>query len=134
LVWAGCSDSPCPRPATASQPSEADSPPGIPASAPRFRCGVPTGLTSRNGTLRTIAALHNQVNQALPTPATLHIDRRNGVVSDAREINGLSELGVRDAPNLEAIPLWLQTLSEARARARHEASSAAWSLGTRAER
>jgi hypothetical protein len=26
-------------------------------------------------------------------------------VSDAREINGLPRLGVRDAPNLEAIPV-----------------------------
>src|SRR5271166_2986741 len=36
------------------------------------------GLTSRNGTLRTIAAVHNQANQALPASATLNIERRNG--------------------------------------------------------
>jgi hypothetical protein len=62
------------------------------------------GLTSRNGTLRTIAALHNQVNQALPASATLHIELRKWDVSGAREINRLSSVAVRDAPNLEAIP------------------------------
>jgi hypothetical protein len=62
------------------------------------------GFTSRKGFLRTIAAMHNQMNQALATPTTLHIDSRNGVVSECKEINRLSGLGVRDDPNLELPP------------------------------
>src|SRR5450631_4039299 len=31
---------------------------------------MPTGLTSRNGSKRTIAAVHHQINQAVATPRT----------------------------------------------------------------
>jgi enamine deaminase RidA (YjgF/YER057c/UK114 family) len=31
------------------------------------------GLPSRNGNLRTLAAVHNEINQALAQPAALHI-------------------------------------------------------------
>lgn len=48
--------------------------------------------------------MHNQINPALATSTTLHIDSRNGVISECKEINRLSGLGVRDDPNLEAIP------------------------------
>jgi len=57
------------------------------------------GLTSRNGNLRTIAAVHNTLNQALASPGALHIGSRMGDTSDSSEINRLSRLGVRDDPN-----------------------------------
>jgi hypothetical protein len=59
------------------------------------------GLTSRNGNLRTIAAVHNALNQALASPGALHIESTTGDTSDRCEINRLSRLGVRDDPNLE---------------------------------
>jgi len=50
------------------------------------------GLTSRNGTLRTIAAVHNQVNQALPRPLWCISNAEVGRLG-AREINKLPRLG-----------------------------------------
>jgi hypothetical protein len=43
------------------------------------------GLTSRNGNLRTIAAVHNEINQALAQPVTLHIKSRIGAASSAKK-------------------------------------------------
>jgi hypothetical protein len=48
--------------------------------------------------------LHQPINKAVATPSTLHIECRNGVACDSREINRWLALGVRDDPNLEAIP------------------------------
>jgi hypothetical protein len=65
---------------------------------------VTSGVPSRKGALRTIAAVHHQKNQAVATPRIRHIECRNGVAYDDREINCLLILGVRDVPNLEATP------------------------------
>ena len=62
------------------------------------------GVASRKGSLRTIAAVHNQINQAVATPLSLHIECRKGSFCDSRKINLLPVLGVRDDPSLEAIP------------------------------
>jgi hypothetical protein len=48
--------------------------------------------------------VHNELNQALASPATLHIESRIGDASDSEEINRLLRLGVRDDPNPEVIP------------------------------
>jgi hypothetical protein len=53
--------------------------------------------------------VHNQINPALATSTTLHIDSRNGVISECKEINRLSGLGVRDDPNLEVTPQWFRS-------------------------
>jgi hypothetical protein len=59
------------------------------------------GVTSRNGNLCTLAAVHNEINQALAQTATLHNNSNIAAVSDRKEINRLSRLGVRDDPNGE---------------------------------
>jgi hypothetical protein len=68
---------------------------------PYFLSSERIGQTSRNGNLRTIAAAHNEMNQALAPLATLYSESRIGGTSDSKEINRLSRLGVRDDPNLE---------------------------------
>jgi hypothetical protein len=65
------------------------------------------GVASRMGWLRTIAAVHHQMNLAVATPLTLHIECKNVVACDSGEINLLPVLGVRGTPNLDAIPDWL---------------------------
>jgi hypothetical protein len=61
-------------------------------------------VASRMGSLRTIAAVHHQINQAVATPLTLHMQCKNVVACGSSEINFLPVLGVRGAPNLDAIP------------------------------
>jgi hypothetical protein len=70
------------------------------------------GVPSRKGALRTIAAVHHQKNQAVATPRIRHIECRNGVACDDREINCLLILGVRDVPNLEATPSHARAASQ----------------------
>jgi hypothetical protein len=53
---------------------------------------VGDGLVSRNGNLRTIAAVHNALNQALASPIALNLNFENGGTSDSSEINRLSRL------------------------------------------
>ena len=59
---------------------------------------------SRQGILRTIAAVHHQRNQEVVTSLKRHVPRRKYVVSDVIRIKGLSVLGVRNVPNLERTP------------------------------
>jgi hypothetical protein len=44
------------------------------------------------------------MNQAVNTPLIRHIEGRNGVAYDGKEINRVTGLGVRDDPILEAMP------------------------------
>jgi 8-oxo-dGTP diphosphatase len=66
---------------------------------------APVGVALKMGWLRTIAAVHHQMNQAVATPLTLHMECKNVVACDSSEINLLPVLGVRCAPNLDAIPM-----------------------------
>jgi hypothetical protein len=54
------------------------------------------------GSLRTIAAVHHQINKAVATPHNAHMECKNVVARDSSEINLLPVLGVRGAPNLDA--------------------------------
>jgi len=66
--------------------------------------GADIGVASRMGSLRTIAAVHHQINQAVATPHNPHMECKNVVARDSSEINLLPVLGVRGAPNLDATP------------------------------
>jgi hypothetical protein len=53
------------------------------------------GLTSRYGNLRTIAALHSVIKQALASCRNAAYQLENGDAFDIKEINRLLRLGVR---------------------------------------
>jgi hypothetical protein len=58
------------------------------------------------GSLRTIAAVHYQIDQAVATPHNPYMECKNVVARASSEINPLPVLGVRGAPNLDATPKW----------------------------
>jgi hypothetical protein len=62
------------------------------------------GVASRMGSLRTIAAVHHQINHAVAMPHNPHMECKNVVARDSCEINLLPVVGVRGAPNLDATP------------------------------
>jgi hypothetical protein len=56
------------------------------------------------GSLRTIAAVHHQINLAIATPHSPYMECKNVVARDSSEINLLPVLCVLGAPNLDVTP------------------------------
>ena len=63
------------------------------------------GVASRIGPSHTITAVQQQINQAVATPPNLNVQYKNAVARGSSKINLLLILGVRGAPNLDAIPI-----------------------------
>jgi len=64
------------------------------------------GLTSRNGILRTIAAVQHQRNQSIVRSRSGDCRTTKVLTRRAVTINHLSAVGVHKIPNLEATPIW----------------------------
>src|SRR5271170_5660409 len=67
------------------------------------------GVPSRKGLLRTIAAMHHQINQVVVTSLVCRTLAGKCSGNDAIEIKYPKALGVRNDPNLESIPKWHRT-------------------------
>jgi hypothetical protein len=68
------------------------------------RCPGHTGMTSRNGSERTLAAMHHQLNQMVDTPLSAAYPFKRYTKVDVKRINRLSVLGVRKNPFIEVTP------------------------------